>query len=296
MSTTKPRINIKRPTEARETILTMAQEKQWMALMDAFKDDATWRFVTDDVYLNNFIEQHFIGELLNGKSLEHDPAGYKYYLQLFYAMHKQPRFLFSLNEIQFKSLVLKIVELEKDSVKAAEYAENFPEEDICKTAIKLREDALSKLVHHSQEANLLVTENKNVSSVDYSTSLFKSNQELHFYKAVLQFFHGKLVVPNVAMSAVLNYEQMQHVLTSDEKTYFFKGLIDCVVIDIFKDYKPQLFIELDSPFHDTEAQKRKDALKDSILAKAGQKLLRIRRTSVQQDEKDFLHLISEAIR
>lgn len=291
----KLHINIKRPEEAREAVLKVAKEKDWWKLMEIFKENEVWKFITDDAFLKKFIEDHFIGELLSGKSLENDPKAYKHYLQLFYAIHLHKQYSFALDPEQFKSLVLKIVEVEDDPIKAADYAITFPYEEVCKMAIERRDKVMSKFVRHSQEGELVVTENKNVGGADHSINLFKSQQEIHFYKAALQYFNGKLVVPNVALSAVISYNKIQSQLTPDEKSFFFKGLLDCVVFDILNDYKPVKFIELDSPYHDAEHRKAKDALKDSILAKAGQRLIRIRRINTQPNERDFLLLLAEAI-
>jgi very-short-patch-repair endonuclease len=85
-------------------------------------------------------------------------------------------------------------------------------------------------------------------------------------------------------------------MSAGEKTYFFKGLIDCVVIDAEDNFKPKRFFELDSVYHDSEIQIGKDKMKDNILAISGHKLYRIRRTSVKNNEQDFTRLIREIIK
>ena len=115
-------------------------------------------------------------------------------------------------------------------------------------------------------------------------SLFKSIQEYEFYKGAKAVYQSWLVLPNVALSAVIDFSIIKNTLTIEEKEYFFRALIDCVVINTDKKYIPFKFIELDSKYHDTKVQKEKDMLKDNILSKAGQKLIRIRQKTFKERE------------
>jgi len=67
-----------------------------------------------------------------------------------------------------------------------------------------------------------------------------------------------------------------------------------VVFDYHLDL-PKFFFELDSSYHDTPAQKEKDALKNRIFSVAGLKLYRIRRVAVEKTRADFSRLIREII-
>lgn len=264
-------------------------------MIEIFKNNTLYSFIKEEPYINSFIDTYFIDELHSKNSLNNDPA-YKYYLELFFSLHNSERHKFQLNGDQFRKLVIKIVESEGDVAKANDYAQHFPDEEICKQVILKFQERQPKFVRHSQETELLVTENKNISEIDSSTGLFKSTQEYYFYKAVREIFPTFLVFPNVAVSAIINYNKIQNKLTAEEKNYFFKALIDCVVIDTEDNYKPKKFIELDSLHHDNEVRKGKDAMKNKILSVAGQKLIRIRRTTYKEDEKDFLNLIREVLR
>lgn len=227
--------------------------------------------------------------------MKDDPA-YSYYLQNFFILHDQKKYSFQLSQDNFRKLIVKIVEIEQELAQAYKYALKFPDEPTCKKVIKEYQQNLPKVVRHSQERNLYVTENKNINNVDASISLFKSNQEYQFYRAVREVFQMYLVFPNVALNAVISYDLIKSNLSTEENKYFFSALLDCVVIDSENNYKPIKFIELDSPYHETETQIVKDKLKDSILAKAGQKLIRIRRTTFKEDEKDFIKLIRDTIK
>ena len=114
-----------------------------------------------------------------------------------------------------------------------------------------------------------------LASVTKTISLFRSPQETLFYLAAKECFPEYLHYPNVGISSTIDYDAIKDLLTPQERTFFFKGVLDFVVFDII-DYRPRHFFELDSQYHDGEKQKENDRLKDSILRKAGIKLLRIR--------------------
>lgn len=278
----------------RETIFQLVNKKEWQKLIDTFKVNDNCTFISNDTVLKPFIDQYFIDELLSKSSMVNDPA-YKYYLQSFFALHEGEKYSFELSDDNFEKLIIKIVEVEKELARAYDYALYFPDVDICRQTIEKFTEAQPKYVQHSQETELVVTENKNVSSVDSSTGIFKSLQEYHFYKAVRDVFQMFLVFPNVALSAIIEFDKIKGKLNNEEKSYFFKALIDCVVIDTEDNYKPKKIIELDSPYHDTEGQKQKDRMKDKILSVAGQRLFRVRRITYKEDERDFVKLIRETL-
>jgi len=279
----------------REPIFQLVIKKEWQKLIDILKINENYSFISNDAVLKPLIDQHFINELLSTSSMNRDPA-YKYYLQNFYILHKADKYQFQLNETNFRKLIVKIVEVEKELARAYDYALLFPDEEICKRTIDKFNERQPKYVKYSQEFEMSVTENKNVSEVDSSIGLFKSIQEYQFYKAVREVFPMFLVFPNVALSVVIDFGKIQDKLMSEEKSYFFKALVDCVVIDTENNYKPIKFVELDSPHHDTEARRQKDAMKDKILAVAGQKLIRVRRLTYKENEQDFIRLIRETLR
>jgi len=277
-----------------ETIFQLVNNKDWAKVIEIFKDNEAFSFIISDPILKQFVEKDFIGELLTNSTITNDPA-YKYSLQYFDMLHTQTKFIFSLNKNDYKRLIVKIVNEENDLTKSYNYASKFPEDPVCKIVIEQYNAELPKVVSHSQRSEIYVTENKNIQITDSTISLFKSKQEYHFYKAVREIFQMYLVLPNVALNAILDFNSIKNKLSIDERKYFFSALVDCVVIDTENEYKPINFFELDSSYHDNEKQLNKDKLKDNILAKAGQRLIRIRRLTIKQDEKDFIKLIREVI-
>ncbi|OJV35912.1 MAG: hypothetical protein BGO29_07400 [Bacteroidales bacterium 36-12] len=136
---------------------------------------------------------------------------------------------------------------------------------------------------------------KEVSDVDYTISLFKSKQEIEFFYALKRTFEMYQIYPNVSISCLLNWTLLKNELTENERRYFFTGIIDFVVFDQAEGFKPIHFFELDSIYHDNSESEKKDQMKDSILAKAGVKITRIRKQDKNVDEQEFIKLIRELL-
>lgn len=130
---------------------------------------------------------------------------------------------------------------------------------------------------------------------DAHASFFKSPQERMFFEALRAAFPTHLVYPNAALSAALDFERLQQHLSQAEQDYFFRALVDAVVVDPLNELRPVYFFELDSAHHDTAARRRNDRLKDAILAKAGQTLFRLRRSEAGAGKEAFSQAIRAAV-
>jgi len=201
---------------------------------------------------------------------------------------------YKLEETYRKKLICQIVRRKADKLdEAYNYAKHYPKEKICETIITKYEKTKPKMIEHSQGHRISVTEKKEVSNVDYTINLFKSLQEIEFFLALKKIYDSYHIYPNVSISCLLNWQLLSDKLTVDEKKFFFNGIVDFVVFDQAENYKPIHFFELDSSYHDIEKQKKKDNLKDSIFAKAGVKIKRIRKMDRDVTEQEFIKLIRE---
>jgi hypothetical protein len=213
-----------------------------------------------------------------------------------YLIHVAKSYLFSETTINKLIVELAILYEKKGDIEQAySYAAKLPQNSFCANIIEKHSQTLPKVVAHSQSQRIRVTENKNVSAANHTISLFKSQQEHDFFMAVRDVFPMFMVYPNVALSTLINFDEVQSGLSSDEKGYFFTAVLDCVVFDQHKEYIPIFFFELDSSTHDNESQRKRDAMKDKILATAGQRLYRIRKLSSLQGQKEFMKLVKEVI-
>lgn len=206
--------------------------------------------------------------------------------------------LYLLSDATVNKLIVELAKLhdkQGNLEQAYQYAAKIPEDSFCASLIEKYSQTVPKVVTHSQSQKIHVTENKNVSTADHTISLFKSQQEHDFFMAVRDVSPMYMVYPNVALSTLINFDEIESHLSSDERHYFFTAVVDCVVFDQHKEYIPIYFFELDSSTHDSEIQRRRDKMKDHILAIAGKKLYRIRKLSQSQGQKEFMKLVSEVV-
>ncbi len=276
-----------------EEVYQFLAEKNWTRLVDLFHTycetipsdyslEAAFKIVEDET-IRNF------DEFKEDKNFERN-------LSNLYLLHIGK--LYSLSPKTIDKVIVELAKLHnnKGDIKIAySYASQLPQDSFCASIIEKYSQTLPKVVTHSQGRKIQVTENKNISAINHTISLFKSGQEHDFFMAVRDRFPNFMTYPNVALSSLIDFDEIQSVLSSKEKEYFFRAVVDCVVFDQHKEYIPIYFFELDSSTHDNEKQRRRDNMKDHILAAAGQKLYRIRKLARSQGKNEFINLISEVI-
>jgi len=276
-----------------EQIYQLTFRKQWSELLElvykyskaASSDELVMRAVKT-------FENEFFGEL--DKDEEVVTNDRESLLEKLFLLDKGR--IYKLSEERSIRVVVDLVNIYRSKgllKKAYDYAQFCPKNDICAEIIRLHQESLPKVVEHSQSNHIKVPENKSVANVNYTTSLFKSNQEVEFFMAVREIFQMFVVYPNVALNCLIDFDKIKNNLSPEERSFFFRGIIDCVVFDQHNRYKPIKFFELDSHHHDLPEQQLRDSYKDKILALAGQKLYRIRKTSDNQGRTEFMKLIRE---
>ena len=274
-----------------EHIYQLILRKEWFELLDiVYKYSKTTSSDEQVMRAVKIFEDEFFIELDKGTRNDNiEPL-----LDKLFLLHKGRTY--KLPEERFVRVIVELMGIYSEKglkEKTYEYAKFCPENEVCANFIELYEESLPKIIEHSQSKQIRVTENRKIVNEDYTTSLFKSRQEEEFFMGVREAFPMYTVYPNVALSCVINFDKIKIHLSQEERAFFFKGIIDCVVFDHHKNYKPTRFYELDSFYHDSPEQKQKDSYKDNILSLAGQRLNRIRQTSGNQGRNEFMMLVSE---
>lgn len=274
-----------------EQIYQLTFRKQWaelLALVYQYSKVAS----SDELVMSavKTFEDEFFGELDKGVTKDNIQT----VLEKLFLLDKGK--IYKLSEQRSVRVVVELINIyERQGLlkEAYEYAKFYPKNEICAEIIRLHQESSPKIIEHSQSRKINVTENRNIKNVDHSTSLFKSQQEVDFFMAVRELFQMYVVYPNVALSCMISFDKIKNNLSQEEKSFFFKGIVDCVVFDQHNSYKPINFFELDSHYHDQPEQKLKDSYKDNILALAGKRLYRIRKTLDNQGRAEFIKLIRE---
>ncbi|SDK43414.1 Protein of unknown function [Catalinimonas alkaloidigena] len=281
----------------REELFKLIQAKLWREVIELFKNNKIYKQIREDPIANRILEDVFIKELILGKSFSSE-SNHVHYLEQFYLLHMTPGFDFKLDKDDFEKLVVKLATeyYEAERLKEAyQYAKNLPSHFFCKQVIEEFKRTQPVNVKHSQSDYIHLTETQGESEIDHTISLFKSEQEYLFFRALREAFPMYVVFPNIALSSIINFEAIQGLLQQKERSFFFRSLIDCVVLDQEEFYKPKYFFELDSIFHDSDKQIENDKMKDNIIRLAGHKLYRIRSRGKIISEKDFSILIRDTV-
>lgn len=214
-------------------------------------------------------------------------------LEKLFLMH-QGSFLI-LPSAHFQRVVELLVEGNESRPEAAlAYAQYCPESPVCRAALEQLGAPVRRRVHHDREGSIEVVTTHSLAQ-EATRTLLRSSQEECLFQALREIYPTHLVYPNVALSAVLDFEVIESRLSRKERQFFFRGLIDCVVFDFQPGLKPLFFFELDSPLHDDSERQERDRLKDRILAAAGQHLFRIRSRAGTPRREDFVVVIRETL-
>ena len=276
-----------------EEIFKAIQKEDWEFLITTLHKNK--KDISTDPLLT-LAAQTFISEFLS--KVDSYPSNYSETvsnLEMLWVIDKGN--YYKLKENDHKKLVCQIVKRKSDKlIEAYNYAKTYPEEKICKQVIENYEKLIPKTVEHTQTHRISVTGRKNIADIDYTTNLFKSIQEIEFFYALKRTYDSYQIYPNVSISCLLSWTLLKDELTKEEKNYYFTGIIDFVVFDQAEGFKPIHFFELDSIYHDSEERKSKDNLKDSIFAKAGVKIIRIRKHDKNVNEQEFIKLIRELMK
>ncbi|WPF86979.1 hypothetical protein WEU38_09105 [Cyanobacterium aponinum AL20118] len=274
-----------------EYIYQLIYRKEWRELLD-FVYQYSKISTSDELIVNavKIFEDELFRELHKGS----ETKDFQDILEKLFLLDKGRAY--KLSEGRSSRVIVELVKLYNAQglkKKAYEYAKYNPSDEICAEVINLYEKTLPKVVEHSQSHKIRVTKNRNKPNVNYVRSLFRSNQEIEFFMVVREIYQMYVVYPNVALSCVIDFNKIKDNLAQEERDFFFKGIIDCVVFDQHQNYIPVKFFELDSHYHDSFEQQKKDNYKDHILSLAGQKLYRIRKSSNEQGRQEFMKLIRE---
>ncbi|MFT4680789.1 MAG: hypothetical protein ACI9YU_000621 [Flavobacteriales bacterium] len=157
------------------------------------------------------------------------------------------------------------------------------------------EDAREFLTKGERERQSIIDNTKLGASLDIKVSesgglLFKkkilnSPQEMELNRAAKCSFPNHIIIPNTALSTIID-SKICASLDQPTSDFFFKSTLDLCIVHP-RSFIGEVFIELDSSWHDLPKQKENDSRKDRIFEAAGLKLHRIRKKENKNMEQAF---------
>jgi hypothetical protein len=168
-----------------------------------------------------------------------------------------------------------------------EYAKSLPND---KKAVKfLREHHNKALlkneanrVNKSFEINKVQTNSINNS---LSRNIFKSPQEEELFLAAKRMLPNYILLPNTALSTIIDVSVCS-LLDKDKSSFFWKSTLDLCIVNPIS-FIPELFIELDSSWHDLPKNQNNDKKKNFIFSQAGLELFRLRKVENRSMIEEF---------
>ncbi len=269
-----------------EALYRLIYEQQWQTVLQHLYAHRT--AIARESLLSHAAAT-FIEAFLSALST-HGAASFPEELETLFLLHTGG--FYRLSSSSFAPVVAALVTLHQADAEAARsYARHCPQHPVC--AAVLDAHTPPQPIDHAITERLSVTRTPPLQPTDATTGLFKSQQEVDFFMAVRTVFATYFVYPNVALHSILDYEKIKAALNAEERAYFFRATVDCVVFDQHNHYRPCYFFELDSPLHDTDARQHRDKMKDHILALAGQTIHRLRKRDAAVNTQDFVRLLRE---
>ena len=268
----------------RDDALTLIRQKDWNNLLKELKNNQVFDSLIKDEIFKELFKKYFIDELLN--DIENTNQDKILELSAIFNFHKSDSYKFSLQKNEYQKLVLKLVEITGDYI----YAKEYPENPVCRKIIlnyEKDEEEKSKFIKDNYE----LKKNLNIIEIDskqicLDNSIFNSPQEIEFYNAARQVFQEEILLPNAALSTVLD-DEILNKLEKQERWLFLTTTVDFVIVEN-QTYMPIYFFELDSKHHDSPNQIIKDKIKDKLISEAGYKLFRVRKNISGDKSKYFL--------
>jgi hypothetical protein len=280
-----------------ETLFRLLFSKHWDSLIKILMDNFQVEELHSEPLFRQFIDA-LISELVKEENFS-DTVGHSYVIDEFIILHNTEKYGFRFDDESYRKLLVSLASRVDYLYLAQELYLKFPKDPISEELYarfqKGKEELQKSKAVATTYDDITITEIPGCGAKDLTISLFKSRLEYRFYRAVRDYYPTYLVYPNVAINSVIAFDLIEAELTQEECAYFFRGLIDCVIIDHEDNYKPIAFFELDSIYHDSDSQQIKDSRKDTIISKAGKKLFRIRPNSSNSTEKQLKKAIEQCL-
>lgn len=283
-----------------ENLFELLQKSKWDQLLSL--ENKYRQNIIDDTMMKQVFDKYFIDAVINYVKNEKDKLYCSLVLKKVYFKFLHLRnSIYAIPNAKFEELVisyLSVLQLLGEDKIAYLIASKWTHLNYSKELIIEYENTHSKELKHSSDETMKVSINPNIQKENHTIELFKSKQEYEFFYAVRENYPNYYTYPNVAVSCIIDFDKIKNKLSSTERDYFFKAIVDSVVYEQANDnFIPKFYFELDSIYHDEKKQIAKDKIKDKFFSLAGQKLFRIRdKMNNNLMRSDFKKMINEVIK
>ena len=267
----------KRKLNMTEKCLIFLQSKEWLKLNEFLSDENNCKELASDPIFHIF-EMNLISEVKRYEN-EGDENLYTVLARIFQLYQNSGILKLSKNCVS--ELATYLFQKNPSECYEKVLTENSEAQNFLK---KEKSERIEKIEKTKLASNL----NVNIGAsgeLDFSKSIFNSPQEEELYFATKRVLKNEIVLPNIALSTIINSKIME-LLEKRTKSFFLKSTLDLCIVDP-KTFKPKFFIELDSSWHDMPKQIENDRMKNEIFEKAGMELHRLRKKENKSMDEIF---------
>jgi len=267
-----------------ENCLICLQRKDWKGLNDILSANRNCEQLSGSPIFGIF-EANFVAEIKRYE-IEGESDLFTVAARLF-QLHKKQNSLLKLSE----TTVINIAEYLFNKNPTEEYAsvlkDNIDAQNFLEKSQLKQKTIISNTI---LGANLDIKVGE-TGELHLHKEILNSPQEKELYLAAIKVLPNAIILPNVALSTIINSKVCEF-LDQPIASFFYKSTLDLCIVNK-QSYLPELFIELDSSWHEKPKNILNDAMKDEIFRKAGLKLHRLRKKENRNMEEIFKIFITK---
>jgi very-short-patch-repair endonuclease len=260
-----------------ENCLKYLQTKEWLKLNQLLSDEKNCKELATDPIFSVF-EMNLIREVQRYENDGNENLS-TVLVRIFHL--NQNLGILKLSE----NCVLELAEYLFQKHPSDQYAKILTENSEAQQFLKNKSSELTEKIEKTLLASNLNVKIGTSGNLDFSKSIFNSPQEKELYLASKRILKDEILLPNIALSTVINSKVIV-LLQNKTRSFFFQSTLDLCIVDS-QTFIPKFFIELDSSWHDKPKQIENDRMKNEIFEKAGLELHRIRKKENKSMDEIF---------
>ena len=252
-----------------EDCLKYLQSRNWTELTKILSNNKNARDLAGSPTFSVF-EQVFIGELKRCENETNEDL--IVVASRIFQIHRHDNSAFTLSENALKSIARYLFDKNPDKI----YAEILVDDQDAKQFLEDLRVSIQKQIETARLSATLEVKVGERGQLQFDKDIFNgSPQEKELYLAAKNKLSDRILLPNTALSTIID-SKVCSFLDNTTANFFYKSTLDLCIVNPIT-YKPELFIELDSSWHDVPKSSENDKMKDEIFQRAGLKLHRIRK-------------------
>ncbi|WP_300667113.1 DUF2726 domain-containing protein [Fluviicola sp.] len=264
-----------------EDCLRYLQSRNWIELTRILSDNKNAQNLADSPTFSIF-ENIFIDELKKHENETSDDL--IHVATRIFQIHQHDKSAFTLSDNGFRGVARYLFDRNPHRV----YAEILIDEPDVQLFLEKEEISIQKRIVIDQLSSNLNVKVGEHGELQFDKDIFNgSPQEKELYLAAKNVLSGSILLPNTALSTIID-SKVCSFLNDVTSNFFYKSTLDLCVVNPTT-FRPELFIELDSSWHDKPKNVENDKMKDEIFQKAGLKLFRLRKKE-NKEMKDIFEL------